>query len=543
MGSDASSKALACAPSLSCCSLRSRARPRVACVQGWHPTTAKVLLRRSSASNRRWGREGRLEPVLPRKSEIDPETQRLAERLRSHVSVLASDDVEGRGVGSAGASRARAYLKRELERCLAPAGTRDEVVTAREGDAATDPVQEERFFLRAREPARWENEHVSLAKVVVEEPTPGRAVREIRSSSLRLPLLMDFDREHAGLLRTVDDWRPGAPSAVWLADTSEVSTFSSRRADGERGKPVAILVGPRTSDAEIGQLARVGVPLVVIHDDSTVLVARAARRGDQRFRLNFDVEAAQAQGLGEIGTNLTLRLEGTANLDDGAVYVTSHLDHLGVRPHDASQRGDAAIQDVIFNGANDDASGVAASLEMACGLARRPVERDAVFVWFDAEERGRLGSIAYAERHALSAKDAVADFNLEMLGRPDGFVNEVWVTGSSFSTLADVVTAAMAQHRVQLVDAGTVKKQFGLLVMYADSFTLLQRGIPAHSFSVGRMKPPYHKVDDHADTLDYTNLARVTQALEAAVRTVAVDEVSVRLTDEGRGYFDPSFAK
>lgn len=118
-----------------------------------------------------------------------------------------------------------------------------------------------------------------------------------------------------------------------------------------------------------------------------------------------------------IGSDLKLSSE--------IILLTSHLDHLGVRP---TAPGD----DKIFNGADDDASGSIAVLELARTLAsgKKP-KRTVYFVCFGSEEAGGFGARYFVNNLPFPKEKLVANLEFEMIGRPDAKVKpeELWLTG------------------------------------------------------------------------------------------------------------------
>jgi Zn-dependent M28 family amino/carboxypeptidase len=92
------------------------------------------------------------------------------------------------------------------------------------------------------------------------------------------------------------------------------------------------------------------------------------------------------------------------------VVISAHLDHVGVRPGRA---------DSIFNGADDNASGVAGLLEMAEAFSRREArpERSLLFLVPSGEEKGLWGSAYYVEHPTVPLSDVVADLNMDLVGR------------------------------------------------------------------------------------------------------------------------------
>src|SRR5438128_1206102 len=114
-----------------------------------------------------------------------------------------------------------------------------------------------------------------------------------------------------------------------------------------------------------------------------------------------------------------------------AIVLSAHLDHLGI--------GAPVNGDRIYNGADDDASGTTAVLEMArvLGSGTRPL-RTVIFALFGSEEAGGLGSTYFREHPPVPLKEIAADLEFEMIGRPDPKVpdDSLWLTGWERSNLA-----------------------------------------------------------------------------------------------------------
>ncbi len=119
-----------------------------------------------------------------------------------------------------------------------------------------------------------------------------------------------------------------------------------------------------------------------------------------------------------------------AKLKDQVLLLTAHLDHLGV--------GKPVNGDSIYNGADDDASGCVAVLQLARALAKgeRP-KRTVLFVFFGSEETGGQGNQYFLRHPPLPLDHIVANLEFEMIGRPDPAVQpgELWLTGYERSNL------------------------------------------------------------------------------------------------------------
>ena len=184
--------------------------------------------------------------------------------------------------------------------------------------------------------------------------------------------------------------------------------------------------------------------------------------GDATFRASYAVRHATIRSRNVIG-----RLSGTSHPDETILYG-AHWDHLGVGAPDA--RGDS-----IYNGAVDNATGVAALLELARVFAAGPrPERSVVFAAWTAEERGLLGSEYYATNPVYPLETTVAGFNVDALS-PTGPARDVLVVGYGQSELEDRLERILTSNgRVIARDPHPEAGYF----FRSDHFPLAKRGVP-----------------------------------------------------------------
>jgi len=206
-------------------------------------------------------------------------------------------------------------------------------------------------------------------------------------------------------------------------------------------------------------------------------------------------------------------------LKDEFVMLSSHYDHVGVE-----KEPKAGATDLIFNGANDDASGTASVLEVAYALSSlhpRP-RRSMIFVLFCCEEKGLRGSRWYAEHPAAPLEKTVAHLNLEQMGRTDATegtkIATINVTGFDFSTLTKALIDAG-----RLTGVKVLKDEQGSDPYFnrSDNGPLARLGVPAHTASVAYDFPDYHAVGDEWQKIDYDNMAKVDNAVGIAVLRLA----------------------
>ena len=197
-------------------------------------------------------------------------------------------------------------------------------------------------------------------------------------------------------------------------------------------------------------------------------------------------------------------------LRDSVILVGAHYDHLGI--------GTPVAGDSIYNGADDDASGVSAVLLVARALAAGPrPRRTVIFGAFTGEEVGLLGTRWYIQHPVVPLARTVADFEIEMIGRPDslaGGAGRAWLTGYDRSTMGERLAAA----GIPLVADPHPAQNF---FERSDNIAFAWLGVPAHTISTYDLHDDYHTPRDEASRLDYAHMARVIESTIAAVRLLA----------------------
>src|SRR5215217_6789350 len=191
------------------------------------------------------------------------------------------------------------------------------------------------------------------------------------------------------------------------------------------------------------------------------------------------------------------------------IMLSAHLDHLGVR--------EAMTGDNIFNGADDDASGCVAVLELARVLAagKRP-RRTVYFVCFGSEERGGFGSKYFIDHSPVPLTQIAADLTFEMLGRPDPKVaaGTLWLTGFERSTLGQ----ELARQGASLVADPHPEQQF---FRRSDNYPLALRGVIAHTISSFGLHTDYHRASDDVTKIDFPFMTRSLNSLVKPIQWLA----------------------
>ena len=189
-------------------------------------------------------------------------------------------------------------------------------------------------------------------------------------------------------------------------------------------------------------------------------------------------------------------------LRDEHVVVTAHMDHLGVR---TPVNGDS-----IYNGADDNASGTAAVLEIARAFGRPGVapRRSILFLVVSGEEEGLWGSGWYVGHPAVPLDATVADLDMDMISR--GWRDSVSVIGLDFSTLGETVRRVGREY-APLVAQPVIDHWPQENFLYrSDHINFARRGVPILYFLDGT-PADYHKVTDEVATIDAEAAARIAR--------------------------------
>jgi Zn-dependent M28 family amino/carboxypeptidase len=199
-------------------------------------------------------------------------------------------------------------------------------------------------------------------------------------------------------------------------------------------------------------------------------------------------------------------LEGSdPKLKKEVILLTAHMDHLGTNP---KLQGDQ-----IYNGADDDASGCTAVMEMARVLGSGPKpKRTVYFVTFGSEEKGGYGNQYFLQNPPVPLTDIVANLEFEMIGREDAAVkpDELWLTGYDRSNLGP----ELAKQGAKIVADPHPAENF---FMRSDNYALARQGVVAQTVSSFGLHKDYHQPSDELSKIDW---AHMTQAIGSMVGPV-----------------------
>ncbi len=198
------------------------------------------------------------------------------------------------------------------------------------------------------------------------------------------------------------------------------------------------------------------------------LMEAAKKPGFKAVPMNVKTNIALKSSYRESkSNNVIAKIEGTKRPDETIIY-SAHWDHLGV--------GEVSNGDSIFNGAIDNATGVAALFEIAKAFKATKVkpERTIVFLAVTAEEQGLLGSQYYAEHPIFSLKKTVANLNMDSFN-PVGAMNGFRVVGTGQTELEDYAIKAGAKFNRTLQPEGSPSSGG---FYRSDHFNFVKVGVP-----------------------------------------------------------------
>jgi hypothetical protein len=205
---------------------------------------------------------------------------------------------------------------------------------------------------------------------------------------------------------------------------------------------------------------------------------------------------------------------------DEVVVVGAHLDHVGKgQPGGWTGRipHPLAGGDVIFNGADDNASGSAAVVEMGCALGKLKVKpkRGILFILFSGEEKGLVGSVYYVSHPIFPLKKTVAMLNFDMVGRNAD--HEMDLLGADGSP--ELIAAARKTNEDFKMNLKIPQRSPGIF-MQSDQFSFHPKGIPSLFFTSG-MHTEYHTALDHPDLINIGKIEEIAELGAALALDVA----------------------
>lgn len=227
----------------------------------------------------------------------------------------------------------------------------------------------------------------------------------------------------------------------------------------------------------------------------------------ETYRDSFEVKETT-------GYNLVGFRKGTdPELKNEFIIIGAHYDHIG--------QGEPVGGDSLANGANDNASGTTAVLELAKYFAEVETKRSILFTLYSAEEMGLVGSQILAERLKKKDMDLYVMFNIEMIGVPmEDKTYAAYVTGYELSNLAERFNEYAGEHVLGFLPQA---KEYNLF-RRSDNYPFYERfQIPAHTISTFDFTnyDYYHHVDDEFEFMDVPHMTEVIKNIIPGIEGMA----------------------
>jgi hypothetical protein len=468
-------------------------------------------------------------------------------RWWSYVEFLASDNLEGRNTGSEGHRKAAAYVAAEFERDgLKPAGVEGYIQPVKFKTLQLDESQCSLVLVRGgvQQLVTLGEEAMIGARV---DPAPSVEAKLVFVGyGLRVPETGYDDFTGIDSKGKIAVYLAGAPSnlsgalaahyqsaaerwktlqaagiigAVSIANPKHMDIPWSRQASN-RGQATMTLAAPGTNESEGEKITIAWNPAHADdllagtgHSFDELLALAEAGKPLPHFDIPASIKAKTAVIRSEVvSQNIAAVYPGSdPTLKNEYVVMSAHVDHLGV--------GKPVNGDAIFNGAMDNAAGVATVLDTAATVkeTKPTVRRSILFLILTGEEKGLLGSKYFAGNPTVPAHSIVADINTDMF-LPLYPLKRLTVYGLDESTLGDDVRSIAKDMGIAVqLDPDPERNSF----IRSDQYSFILRGIPALAMKDGYAKGSkeeivfktwlterYHSVtDDLAQPVDKTAAA------------------------------------
>jgi Zn-dependent M28 family amino/carboxypeptidase len=440
-----------------------------------------------------------------------PRADDPAGRWWAHVSFLASDALEGRDTGSEGHKKAAAYVAEQFKAAgLAPAGTsgylqpvqftsrkiveaQSSLALVRDGKAEPVALGADAAFSMRIDPAptvdaplAFVGYGLSIPELKIDDlagqDLRGKVVVYLVGSPAGVPDALGAHAQsaaarwaalkQAGAIGAIVVQHPGRQEPPWeraaLARLQPAMSLADASLHDTAGQQVAIAFNPASAERLFAGSGHTFAEIVKLADDRKPLPGFPL---PMRVRATVKVETAPVTS-----DNVAGLLRGSdPALRDEYIVLSGHLDHLGI--------GGAVNGDRIYNGAMDNASGIASLIETAAALAKasEKPKRSVLFVAVTAEEKGLLGSRYFASHPTVPGKGIVANINMDMF-LPLFPMKHVMVFGLDESDLGASVRQVAARMGFGVQgDPEPLRNRF----IRSDQYSFIRQGVPALALKVG----------------------------------------------------------
>ncbi len=437
--------------------------------------------------------------------------------LKTHLSILASDEYEGRETAMPGQKKAAKYIANYFEKIGLQKGYYDTSYFQNFPVDVKDPTKiaitvggkkmtflNDFFYMGSFVDTSYTDlEVVYVNYGVIGENYSDYAGLNVKGKAVLLKEGMPKGVEVKG---DWDNWRKKLKVAK---DNGAVAVFTINQHFDERVNRIrSFIANPRMQLHNKGQKDKIKtLPNIFISPETAqnfFNVSVDSKKGQLTPKIQLLLEINQVLS----SSNVLGYIEGTDKKEE-LVVITAHYDHLG---YDAGE---------ICNGADDDGSGTVAVLELAQAFikakkAGKGTRRSILFMTVSGEEKGLLGSEYYTENPVYKLKNTICDLNIDMIGRIDDqhlTNNYVYLIGADkiSSDLHDISEKANTE-KIQLELDYTFNREDDPNRFYyrSDHYNFAEKGIPVIFYFSGTHED-YHKPTDDVEKIDFEKIEKTTK--------------------------------
>lgn len=414
----------------------------------------------------------------------------LKSNLKQHISILASDKFEGREPGTKGERLSYEYITQQFKNIgLLPKGNKG-YLQSFEFSAGTKNGVKNKLIIAGKN-LKSDSEYYVLPYSAHQSTAAGKSIK-IGSGLLSKELgRNDYEgmTDLKGRIAVMDYATPEAdnPHSKW-AEASDLR----KRIEIAVSKGISGLIIYNSNDSinnpnkntEI-KITTFAIPVVFVKSNDATLL-----KNDQQVVIETDIEKIMHSGHNVIGY--------IDNHAENIIVIGAHYDHLGYGGHESLYRGERAIH----NGADDNASGTSALIELARKLKGSSLNKyNYMFIAFSGEEKGLLGSNYFVKHPTIDLKKVNYMLNMDMVGRLKPTDHVLLINGAGTSPSWD---SLLNNIKVDSLRIKTTASGVGP----SDHTSFYLEGIPVLHFFSGTHSD-YHKPSDDEPLINYIGMVSI----------------------------------
>jgi Zn-dependent M28 family amino/carboxypeptidase len=435
--------------------------------------------------------------------------------LYDHVATLASDAFGGRKMGQPGMDSAVKYLETEFESIglIKPGNSYRQNFEIFEQYFKTQEIRSGDITLNALPLLRSslkDSAELIFVGYGTKDDYLGLNVKDKAVAIYK----KDLDPDSPFSLQLKNAIKSGAKYLIFVHQEQETYYFAMMKRKAWKPRASLDRIEPKTREMAVENVKEEDFLQFYSPEEREIIqdytkTGKLKRKQKKQLKkiihFDFDMRTRAVPTSNIIGI-----IEGT-DLKEEAIILTAHYDHLG------------EVDGKVYNGADDNASGTAALLEIAKVFTKAKGEgyaprRTILFAAFSAEEEGLLGSKFYASQPAFPFDNTIANLNFDMIGRVseayEDNPNYVYLAGTGdrntdiYQISEQVVTRHLPGFKLDYSQDG--ENSSAKLYKRSDQYHFIKNGVPGMLYT-DMMQDDYHKASDTADKIDLEQLRKRVQ--------------------------------